>query len=46
MKRGTRPRGWVAAVLHRWLTWFAVALATLTADDPAAPAVSRSAMAA
>ena len=34
MKRGTRPRGWVAAVLHRWLTWFAVALAALTADDP------------
>ena len=34
MKRGIRPRGWVAAVLHRWPTWFAVALAALTAGDP------------
>ena len=34
MKRGIRPRGWVAAVLHRWPTWFAVALAALNAGDP------------
>jgi hypothetical protein len=29
VKRRSGRHGWVAAILHRWPTWFAVALAAL-----------------
>lgn len=33
MKQRTERRGWVAAILHRWPTWLAIALAALGAGD-------------